>query len=114
MNRLRISKQLDRRLGLLFWGSIGLVILWPFAIILIVYEAVVYVLKGWCFNCYKPFGMRKLKEDMHLTYWEKQCLDGTPDLRYKQNKKYERFRETCICKYCGVSKTKMKTRIKSY
>ncbi len=114
VGRRILPKELDRELGLIFWGIIALFILWPFVILWLIFKIMAFIVSRWCFSCYKPFSISRESSVLLKSYWEKACLDGSPNLRYKHNTKYEEYKEVYICNSCGDRKEKIKVTKESY
>ena len=57
---------------------------------------------------------KNVNEVVTRAYWEKACLDGTPDLRYKSNSKIEEYTVTYECKKCSRVKKQNRERTSSY
>ncbi len=115
---MRLPRKLDRQLGFYIWGCILIAVAWPLVIPLAIiwgaYKALSLIISSWCSSCSRPFSMYKAKSIVIKSYWEKACLDGSPDLRYKRNVKHYELRETWVCKRCALTKVKEVSRVDSY
>jgi hypothetical protein len=69
------------------WLLILFCFTWPLLIPWGFYCFICYLAKSYCSDCKKIFFMKNVNEIVTRSYWEKACLDGTPDFRYKSNSK---------------------------
>ncbi len=111
---MRLPKELDRQLGLYIWGTILFALFWPLAIPWGIYKICALTVDRWCFKCGKPYALYKSKSTILNSYWEKACLDGSPDMRYKRNSKHSEVEEIWMCKHCSATKVKVVSHVESY